>query len=194
MNGHAGLFNLAATEPLETQRPDRGNLIATPDIPNDPLSPISEPSTSNIEVSNGQTWSSAVGRANLGKSGRVIERLMADNDRLVRELKVETMRREEETKRNEATRQRIEGLERTNEMLLHQVSVSEAVVGRRERRIEELKLDLDSARKRADHLEEQLRAAIRDREVSSCLGLQMCLQMCGWRQHYPRAATLLNSA
>ncbi|KZF23810.1 hypothetical protein L228DRAFT_124508 [Xylona heveae TC161] len=104
----------------------------------------------------GDTSPSAVasGRATAGKSGRVIEKLMADNDRLKRELNLETSRREEEQRRGEAVRMRADQLqESVNTMKAleerHRISIS-----RKDRKIEELKADLtvEKARRlKAEH-------------------------------------------
>jgi hypothetical protein len=49
----------------------------------------------NPESPSASQWSAAVGKANLGKSGRVIERLMGENDMLKRDLNIERLRAEE---------------------------------------------------------------------------------------------------
>src|SRR5580700_5788764 len=57
-----------------------------------PAFPIME-DTSSPDSS--QQWSSAVGKANLGKSGRVIDRLMSENDMLKRDLQIAKFKVEE---------------------------------------------------------------------------------------------------
>ena len=54
------------------------------------------PRAGALSPPNENQWSSAVGHATTnGKSGRVIERLMAENDRLKRELELQILRSQE---------------------------------------------------------------------------------------------------
>lgn len=88
-------------------------------------------------------WSSGVGHATTGgKSGRIIERLMAENDKLHRalreaELKVQALQDELGT-----FKPRMDALKQENENLSHASSVDSSLLSRRERKIEELKADL----------------------------------------------------
>ncbi|KAH0545050.1 hypothetical protein FGG08_000821 [Glutinoglossum americanum] len=111
-------------------------------------------------------WSSAVGRATTGKSGRVIEKLMAENDRLRRELKLETLRREEEQKRGEMARGKMESLRDINDNLIHQTNVDKASLARRERKIEDLKADIESERKMRVEAESGLKQVQRESDVT----------------------------
>ena len=127
--------------------------------------PVTTPATENNEV-----WSSAVGRATTGKSGRVIERLMADNDRYQRELKLATARLEEEIKRSELARAALDSLRATNENLKAMHDADKAALGRRERKIEELKTDLESERKQREIAEKEAKDVAREKDelVDSC--------------------------
>jgi chromosome segregation ATPase len=111
-------------------------------------------------------WSSAVGRATTGKSGRVIEKLMAENDRLRRELKLETLRREEEQKRGEMARGKMESLQNLNDNLIHQTNVDKASLARRERKIEDLKADIETERKRRVEAESGLKQVQRESDAT----------------------------
>ncbi|KAI5789138.1 hypothetical protein EDC01DRAFT_130672 [Geopyxis carbonaria] len=96
-------------------------------------------------------------RMTTGKSGRVIEKLMAENDRLRRELKVETTAREEERKAKEALRQSRDSLQSTNDNLILQNNIDKGSLARKDRKIEELKGERDFEREQRTELEASLR-------------------------------------
>lgn len=98
-----------------------------------------------------------LGRTPTGKSGRVIERLMAENDRLRRELKVETTARAEERKAREAILQSRDSLQSTNDILIHQTNIDKRSLEKRDRKIEELKNERDSERQLRTVAERDLR-------------------------------------
>lgn len=96
-------------------------------------------------------WSSAVGHATTnGKSGRVIERLMAENDRLKRELELQLLRSQELERNLQTMRPQIEALRTENENLNHANSMDEAILARRDRRIEQLKEEVATERSRRE--------------------------------------------
>lgn len=97
------------------------------------------------------------GRSTTGKSGRVIERLMAENDRLRRELKVETTARAEERKAREALLQSRDSLQSTNAILIHQTNIDKRSLEKKDRKIEELKNERDSERALRQAAERDLR-------------------------------------
>lgn len=132
-----------------------------------------DPHPSSLQISpvqvspttdNGSPWSSAVGRATTGKSGRVIERLMAENDRLQREMNLAQVRLDEENRRSESARSALEALRSTNENLaaLHEMNIS--MLAKRERRIEETKTELEAERQRRERAEREAKEARRDRD------------------------------
>lgn len=99
--------------------------------------------TSSSPLTDGGQWSSAVGHATTGgKSGRVIEKLMADNDRLKRELKEQVVKAEEMQKSLETFKPRLETLQVDNSNLSHARGVDAALLSRRERIINDLKEEL----------------------------------------------------
>ncbi|KJY00018.1 hypothetical protein TI39_contig345g00021 [Zymoseptoria brevis] len=96
-------------------------------------------------------WSSAVGHATTGgKSGRVIEKLMTDNDRLKRELKEQIIKGEELQRGIQMAKPRIDALQAENDNLTHARGVDNALLARRDRMITELKADLAAERKRRE--------------------------------------------
>ncbi|KAL9085781.1 MAG: hypothetical protein Q9165_007413 [Trypethelium subeluteriae] len=127
------------------------------------ISPTTPTPTLNDE-NNNTTWSSAVGRATTGKSGRVIERLMAENDRLRRELRAELSAREELQKRLDTSRPITEALQIENGNLAAMRASDAAVIARRERKIEELKTDLEGERRGREGAERRANESVRGRE------------------------------
>lgn len=115
-------------------------------------------------------WSSAVGRATTGKSGRVIERLMGDIDRLQKEIKLATVKLEEELKRGESATVALDSLRATNENLKAIDETGKAALARRDRKIEELKADLEAERLRRENAEKAMNVIEleRDEIVGTC--------------------------
>ncbi|KAI9819581.1 MAG: hypothetical protein M1827_007031 [Pycnora praestabilis] len=140
--------------------------------PDTPISRSPDPSIADLSLSDMHSpqWSSAVGRATTGKSGRVIERLMAENDRLRRELKLETLRREEEQKRGEMARANMHNLQATNENLVQMQEVDRASMVRKERKSEELRGDLEHEKTRREKAEREAREVCKERDevVGKC--------------------------
>ncbi|KAL1954685.1 hypothetical protein VTO42DRAFT_789 [Malbranchea cinnamomea] len=116
-----------------------------------------QPSFSNGGESAGSEWSSAVGHAMTGKSGRVIHNLQEDIARLTRELALQRSRAEEALKSNEVLKQQLQNVadrlrnaEQLNEANLNSIT-------RRDRKIEDLKAELQSEKKRRIKAEEDAR-------------------------------------
>ncbi|RMZ79372.1 hypothetical protein DV738_g3367, partial [Chaetothyriales sp. CBS 135597] len=105
-------------------------------------------------------WSSAIGHASTtGKSGRVIERLQTDIDRLHREAHVLKMRHDEVEKtndtlvtRNQYLQDRNNNYEQSHEATLRQLA-------RKERQVEDLREELAREKERTSRAQEQARAA-----------------------------------
>lgn len=115
-------------------------------------------------------WSAAVGHATTGKSGRVIERLMGENDHLRRDLNLKNLRYEEEAKRSEMARSKLENVQATNDNLVAIHEVDKAALARRERKIEELKADLEVERLRREMAEQETKETSKERDevVARC--------------------------
>lgn len=109
-------------------------------------------------------WSSAIGRAALGKSGRVIERLMADIDRLKKSLNAEITHRQEVEKREETSQQCIEALRREMATLQQRKDIDAGALMRRDRKIEELTANLEGERRRRTNAEARAKEAVQVRE------------------------------
>lgn len=103
-------------------------------------------------------WSSAVGKANLGKSGRVIEKLMAENDALKRELKFEKLKSEEAKEAIKMAETKLQQKMAEVETELHDATIAKAQLKRSDRRLADLKAAMDGERQRVVAANEAARA------------------------------------
>jgi len=125
------------------------------------------PRAGALSPTNENQWSSAVGHATLnGKSGRVIERLMAENDRLKKELELSKLRSQELERGLQTMRPQIEALRTENDNLNHASNMDGSILERRERRIEELKEEVAQERSRRGASELLARRLERQNEES----------------------------
>ena len=124
---------------------------------------LSEVGTPTSEIGSLQ-WSAAVGRATTGKSGRVIEKLMGDNDRLQREKALATAKLEEEGKRSDSARSALESLQISNANLASIHETDQTFLAKKDRRIEELRADLEAERSRRERAEKETRESRRERD------------------------------
>ncbi|KAK0120948.1 hypothetical protein ONS96_011143 [Cadophora gregata f. sp. sojae] len=108
------------------------------------------PNTNGNLASPGGQWSSAVGRANLGKSGRVIERLMGENDMLKRDLNLERLRAEESKQAVRMAEGKMEALAAEYDGKLHDAAINKTLLKRRERQVAEMKAQIEAEKNRAD--------------------------------------------
>ncbi|OJJ46115.1 hypothetical protein ASPZODRAFT_133108 [Penicilliopsis zonata CBS 506.65] len=152
-----------------------------------PMELSSEPSTLPVSpnlssISHGESsaseWSSAVGHATTGKSGRVIHNLQEEIARLTRECSLYRSRAEETQRSNEAYKiqlqnmtERLRNLEQVNETNLSSIA-------RKDRKIEELRVEIQSEKDRRLESEQetrkihQLMAEGRDEFNRKCAELQ----------------------
>lgn len=115
-----------------------------------PTSPNGEPPP-NLE------WSSAVGHATTGKSGRVIHNLQEEIARLTRECSVQRSRAEEAQRSNEAYKVQLHGISDRLRNLeqVHETNVNS--IARKDRKIEALRAEIDGERTRRLGAEEDSR-------------------------------------
>ncbi|KAK6340682.1 hypothetical protein TWF696_009006 [Orbilia brochopaga] len=137
------------------------------DTPNGSATMNSLLAPSSAGANGGISPPGSIGRS-AGKSGRVIEKLMAENDRLRRELKSETAKREEEQRRAEAARSSRDSLQSINENLVHQTNIDKTSLSRKDRKIEELRSEREDNLKKRQEAETNLRkyAAEQDQKVA----------------------------
>ena len=108
--------------------------------------------------------SAAVGRASLGKSGRVIEKLMGENDMHRRDKALAKLQRDEEVKQHDSTKAKFEALRVSHDNLQVIHDSDKAAIIRKERKIEELKAELELERTTRKHAEDETKVARRERD------------------------------
>lgn len=115
-----------------------------------PTSPNGEPPP-NIE------WSSAVGHAQTGKSGRVIHNLQEEIARLTRECSVQRSRAEEAQRSNEAYKAQLHGItdRLRNLEQVHETNINS--IARKDRKIDSLREEIEGERTRRLGAEEDSR-------------------------------------
>ncbi|KAL4872295.1 hypothetical protein BDV12DRAFT_153287 [Aspergillus spectabilis] len=149
MPQYNGLFEVDSSER------QKGSVAGESTI--DTTSPPTNHSNGQPHPTNGDVtateWSSAVGHAATGKSGRVIHNLQEEIARLTRECSVYRSRAEETQRMNEAYKtqvqnmtDRLRNLEHSHEMSLHSLS-------RKEKKIEELRTELLNEKDRRQQAE-----------------------------------------
>ena len=110
-------------------------------------------------------WTNAIGHANTtGKSGRVIERLMAENDRLKRELELQQMRADELHRSLQTMRPQMEALKAENDNMSHSSNMEQGLLKRRDRKIEVLKAEVQEERERRESADARARMAETQRD------------------------------
>lgn len=111
-----------------------------------------------IAASNGtpdsNTFDSSIGKAGLGKSGRVIEKLQSEIASLKRAAGSNELMMEEIRRAADLEREKNDGLIEANEQLLRDRNTERLGVQRRDRQIETLKAQVQQERNRADHYQE----------------------------------------
>lgn len=184
MNGHSPYASPAngreATIQPELLRPIPQGHRRVSGTDTTPVPPVLNGHVSNATLSDAATpatpendspqWCSAVGHAATGKSGRVIERLMVENDKLKRELELANLRAQELEKSLSVFRPQMEALRQENENLSHARSVDSSLLGRRDRKIEELKSENASRgdrMKKAESLVRQLQREVEEVKAES---------------------------
>lgn len=118
-----------------------------------PIVPVVQNGETNSSPSNAE-WSSAVGHAMTGKSGRVIHNLQEDIARLTRECSLQRSRAEEAQRSNEALKiqlqnvtDRLRNYEQSHETMQNSIA-------RKDRKIEDLKAEVQSEKDRRLRAEE----------------------------------------
>ncbi|KAM0287783.1 hypothetical protein ACHAQH_000315 [Verticillium albo-atrum] len=101
-------------------------------------------------------WDSTIGKAGLGKTGRVINKLVSDNDSLKRDIKIEQLRAEEAKQAAKLVEDKMERLISDYESRLLEANVNKTLLARKERQVESLSATVDQEKRRAvDALERE---------------------------------------
>ncbi|KAL5336690.1 hypothetical protein BJX70DRAFT_389750 [Aspergillus crustosus] len=123
----------------------------------DTTSPAADHSNGQPHSTNGDAiateWSSAVGHATTGKSGRVIHNLQEEIARLTRECSVYRSRAEETQRMNEAYKTQVQNMTDRLRNLEHSHEMSLNSLSRKEKKIEELRTELLNEKDRRQQAE-----------------------------------------
>lgn len=103
----------------------------------------------------GSPWigGTGLGNSSLGKSGKVIERLMAECDRLKRDLRSEVAKREELQRAAQTHKDRLDVMREENAIMSNAKTMDDNMIKRRDRKIEELKAELQIEKQKRESLE-----------------------------------------
>ncbi|KAL1897892.1 mother-specific HO expression [Sporothrix stenoceras] len=105
----------------------------------------------------GSNWDSSVGKAGLGKTGRVINRLVSDNEALKRDLKIEGLKAEEAKQAARLLEDKIERIVSDYESQLLEASVTKTLLARKERQVESLQGAVQLEKKRTTDAQDRER-------------------------------------
>ncbi|KAK0617950.1 hypothetical protein B0T17DRAFT_495192 [Bombardia bombarda] len=112
-------------------------------------------SNAEVSLSNGEAhlanggWDSTVGKAGLGKTGRVINRLVSDNEALKRDIQIERLRAEESKQTARLLEDKLDRVVSEYESRLLEANVTKSLLARKERQVESLQGTVELERKRA---------------------------------------------
>lgn len=106
---------------------------------------------SAVKMTDGQDengFDSAVGKAGLGKTGRVMNRLISENESLKRDLQIEKLNSEESRREARLLGDKMERMIADYESRLLEASVTKTLLSRKERQVESLQAAVDLEKKR----------------------------------------------
>ncbi|KFA71502.1 hypothetical protein S40288_08330 [Stachybotrys chartarum IBT 40288] len=98
-------------------------------------------------------WDSTVGKAGLGKTGRVINKLVSDNDSLKRDIKIERLLADEAKQAAKLLEDKMERMASEYESRLLEANVTKTLLARKERQVETLNAMVQAEKKRAEAAE-----------------------------------------
>ncbi|KAI1328388.1 hypothetical protein F5Y16DRAFT_369546 [Xylariaceae sp. FL0255] len=102
-------------------------------------------------------WDGTVGKAALGKTGRVINKLVSDNESLKRELKIEQLKSEESKQAAKMVEEKMERMVQEYEDRLFQANLTKTLLNRKERQVENLESAVELEKKRTADAQERER-------------------------------------
>ncbi|KAL2184500.1 hypothetical protein L209DRAFT_693436 [Thermothelomyces heterothallicus CBS 203.75] len=110
---------------------------------------FTEASLAATEAQLSSGWDNSVGKAGLGKTGRVINRLVSDNEALKRDIQIERLRAEESRQAARLLEDKLERVISDYESRLLEASVTKTLLARKERQVESLQDAIELERRRA---------------------------------------------
>ncbi|KAJ3524990.1 hypothetical protein NM208_g11833 [Fusarium decemcellulare] len=115
------------------------------------VEPAPEPDNSTMadgpEAADGQ-WDSTIGKAGLGKTGRVINKLVSDNEALKRDIQIERLRAEESKQAAKLLEDKMDRMVSDYESRLLEANVTKTLLARKERQVESLNATVDLEKKK----------------------------------------------
>jgi chromosome segregation ATPase len=109
--------------------------------------PVLPPSESSPDISDTHQltttssnggWDSTIGKAGLGKTGRVINKLVSDNESLKRDIKIERLRADESRQAARLLEDKMDRMASEYESRLLEANVTKTLLARKERQVESL--------------------------------------------------------
>ncbi|KAK1451209.1 hypothetical protein CCUS01_11194 [Colletotrichum cuscutae] len=119
--------------------------------------PADDENAAPVPEGQGPGWDSTIGKAGLGKTGRVINKLVSDNEALKRDIQIERLRAEEAKQAAKLVEDKMERIISDYESRLLEASVTKTLLSRKERQVETLHANVELEKKRtADAKEKEL--------------------------------------
>ncbi|KAJ9134027.1 Chromosome segregation protein smc [Pleurostoma richardsiae] len=94
------------------------------------------------------SWDSTIGKAGLGKTGRVINRLVSENESLKRDIQIERLKAEEARQAARLLEDKMERIISDYESRLLEANVTKTLLARKERQVESLQAAVELERER----------------------------------------------
>lgn len=102
-------------------------------------------------------WDGAIGKAGLGKTGRVINKLVSDNEALKRDIQIERLKAEEAKQAAKLLEDKMERMVADYESRLLEANVTKTLLSRKERQVEHLQSAVELEKKRTADAQERER-------------------------------------
>ncbi|KAH7256825.1 hypothetical protein BKA59DRAFT_450893 [Fusarium tricinctum] len=102
-----------------------------------------------VEAVDGGQWDSTIGKAGLGKTGRVINKLVSDNEALKRDIKIERIKAEDAKRDARLVEDKLERMVSDYESRLLEANVTKTLLARKERQVETLQATVELEKKKA---------------------------------------------
>lgn len=94
-------------------------------------------------------WDSTIGKAGLGKTGRVINKLVSENDALKRDIQIEKLRAEESKQAAKLIEDKMDRMVNDYESRLLEANVTKTLLARKERQVETLQASIELEKQKA---------------------------------------------
>lgn len=94
-------------------------------------------------------WDSTIGKAGLGKTGRVINKLVSENDGLKRDIQIEKLRAEESKQAAKLIEDKMDRMVNDYESRLLEANVTKTLLARKERQVESLQAAIELEKQKA---------------------------------------------